>query len=91
MTSVDASELFRELSNLKAGWGADGDEDPPSQHAIERAKQFVVWAHSVHLRFNSIDPDAMGGVAVYFYWLDGARYWAGFMNDGNDFLTRVDS
>lgn len=81
MDRVPASALLKRLEAFHAltnGW--DGDDAPaPTENAITRARRLV----DLIGRFpDEIDPDAVGGIAVWFYLDSGAKLMLGLRNSG---------
>jgi hypothetical protein len=80
MTNFEVEWAFRVISELPDdwdGWGAP----PPSKEAIACASSFVLdLQNKFGIEPDLIDPDAMGGVAIYFtanqnqYWVCVSNY-----------------
>jgi hypothetical protein len=78
----DRSGLLRRLSSfdcLEHGW--DGDDAPaPSGEACRRALSLIEGAARPP---DEVDPDAAGGIALWFYSRDGRKVMVGLRNEGN--------
>jgi hypothetical protein len=70
------------LVPLRDGW--DGDESPaPSPESIERARDLI---QNLARTPDEVDPDAVGGVALWFYFENRARLMVGIRNSGDVLL-----
>lgn len=77
------SDWKKTLLSLKAGWDADGTAPPPIEAAVSYAGHWVDWAILNHLMINDIQPDALGGVDVYFTGpASGREAWLFVPNEG---------
>ena len=78
--------LFQPLERLEHGW--DGDGAPaPSQAAVDRARRLV---ESIGRLPDEVDPDALGGVALWFYESDGRKTMIGVRNEGRSVVCAYD-
>lgn len=79
--NIKMVEVVREiesLQQLQPDW--DGDGAPaPSPEAIQRALEVVARVHRLP---DDVDPDAVGGIALWFYGDDGRMVMVGVRNDG---------
>lgn len=82
MTPSEVLAAFPALMKLQDGWDCDGEAPAPNKGAIVRAYMFTMSLCLCWVFPESIEADAMGGVAV---WVNGR--WHGFMNDGRDFIV----
>jgi hypothetical protein len=80
MTDALESRL-RELSELRDGWDGDGSS-APSAVAIHRARRILAETRVP----DEIDPDAVGGVAIW-YRGPGNRDVACYCRNGGDVLV----
>lgn len=75
---VGTVNQIRLLGELQRDW--DGDGAPaPSPLAIRRAIEIVAQLHQLP---DEVDPDAVGGIALWFYGNDGRSMMVGVRNDG---------
>ena len=80
-----ARSSLEELSMLADNW--DGEGAPtPSRSAIDRAREVLQWLENslLHAFDISVDPDAIGGVAVWICRSDDKRVWVSCWNNGED-------
>lgn len=75
-------QRLNSLRQLQHGW--DGDEAPePSAVAIRLALEIATLSHTMIQRWpDEVDPDAVGGIALWFYDKDGSAIMVGIRNDG---------
>ena len=77
--SIELSPALESLGRLEHGW--DGDGAPaPSARALERTRALL---SRLTRRPDEIDPDAIGGVALWFYFdgADGRKVMVGIRNE----------
>jgi hypothetical protein len=77
--SVELSPALESLGGLQHGW--DGDGAPaPSATALARTRALL---GRLIRRPDEIDPDAIGGVALWFYFggADGRKVMVGIRNE----------
>jgi hypothetical protein len=68
------------LSDLKPNWDGEG-ADPPDELALIEAKEIVDWAQQNNLLVESVDPDVLGGIAVYLRGADECMVWVSILNN----------
>src|SRR5262249_10476993 len=81
LPDVRLTDLVRQINSfreLHEGW--DGDRaPPPSVTSIQRAIEIALLSPRLP---DEVDPDAIGGVALWFYVDDGRSMMISIRNDG---------
>lgn len=70
-----------ELALFNDNWDGEGAPAPTS-FTLEIAKEVIKWANKHNLLITQIDPDVLGGVAIWFE-KDIKKVWFSFKNSGD--------
>ncbi len=69
------------LRELPLNW--DGENSPvPSDESISKAKDIIDWINQFNLNIDSIEPDVLGGVAIYLNGINNRMAWVSILNNG---------
>ena len=75
-------QRLAELASLAPGWNSDGS-DPPSSEVIDKTRVLLALCEERGLPIESVDADAMDGIAVYFERPDTGYAWISLLNNGS--------
>lgn len=67
------------LRNLSSDWDGEG-ADVPSEEAISKTEELVVWATQNNLNIESVDPDVLGGTGIYINGINKRTAWIVVLN-----------
>jgi hypothetical protein len=80
--SPDSHAGKSELEALEPNWDDEG-APTPSADAVSKAVDIVTWAERNGLLVESVDPDVLGGVAIYMKSAaPRQRAWVSILNNG---------
>jgi hypothetical protein len=74
------------LRGLLPNWDSEG-APIPSEESIAKAKDIIDWVIQNNLNINSIDPDVIGGVAIYLNGINDRLAWVSILNSGSQCIV----
>ncbi len=74
-------DWITQLRTLLPNWDSEG-APVPSNEAINKAKDIIDWINQFNLNIDSIDPDVLGGVAIYLNGINNRMAWISILNNG---------